>query len=128
MNTIISFPQNKSSLLERFGLYYLKLFKRIDRDHSVFDLTDDELSKRVRRITNKGIILSSLIGIACVIAFPLAWFAMHNWLQSFSYRINIQWWMFAIAGILAALIAFFTIGLQAVRAAVANPVKSLRTE
>jgi putative ABC transport system permease protein len=71
---------------------------------------------------------AKLIAIACVIAFPLAWFAMHSWLQSFSYRINIQWWMFAIAGILAALIAFCTIGFQAVRAAVANPVKSLRTE
>jgi len=71
---------------------------------------------------------AKLIAIACVIAFPLAWFAMHTWLQSFSYRINIQWWMFAIAGILAALIAFCTIGFQAVRAAVANPVKSLRTE
>ncbi len=71
---------------------------------------------------------AKLIAIACVIAFPLAWFAMHSWLQSFSYRINIEWWMFAIAGILASLIAFFTIGFQAIKAAVANPVKSLRTE
>ncbi len=71
---------------------------------------------------------AKLIAIACIIAFPLAWFAMHSWLQSFSYRINIEWWMFTIAGILASLIAFFTIGFQAIRAAIANPVKSLRTE
>jgi len=69
-----------------------------------------------------------LVLIAAVIAFPVAWYAMHNWLQDFAYRINIPWWVFIAAGILAALIAFATISIQAVKAAVANPVKSLRTE
>jgi putative ABC transport system permease protein len=53
---------------------------------------------------------------------------MHQWLLDFAYRINIEWWVFALAGILAAAIALTTIGLQAIRAALANPVKSLRSE
>ncbi|MEJ7589634.1 MAG: FtsX-like permease family protein, partial [Ferruginibacter sp.] len=69
-----------------------------------------------------------LIIIACIIAFPLALYAMHGWLQSFAYRISIQWWMFAVAGSIAILIAMFTVGFQAIKAAIANPVTSLRSE
>ncbi|HEX4372787.1 MAG TPA: ABC transporter permease [Puia sp.] len=69
-----------------------------------------------------------LIFISFVIASPLAWFVMNNWLQNFAYRINISWWIFALAGILAVMVAFVTISFQAIKAAVANPVKSLRTE
>jgi putative ABC transport system permease protein len=69
-----------------------------------------------------------LVMIACVIAFPVAWWAMSSWLQSFAYRINMHWWMFAVAGVLSLLIAIVTVGVQAVKAAIANPVKSLRTE
>lgn len=69
-----------------------------------------------------------LVLIAAIIAFPVAWYAMHNWLQDFAYRINIPWWLFIVAGILAALIAFVTISFQAIKAAVSNPVKNLRTE
>jgi putative ABC transport system permease protein len=53
---------------------------------------------------------------------------MHNWLQDFAYRINISWWVFAVSGVFAVLIALGTISFQAIRAAMANPVKSLRTE
>jgi len=63
-----------------------------------------------------------------VIAIPVAWFAMNKWLQDFAYRISIKWWMFALAGFLALLIALFTVSFQAIKAAIANPVKSLRTE
>ena len=70
----------------------------------------------------------TLVLIAFVIAVPVTWFIMHNWLQDFAYRISIQIWVFAIAGVLAILIALLTIGIQALKAAVANPVKSLRTE
>jgi putative ABC transport system permease protein len=70
----------------------------------------------------------SLVGIAALIAFPVAWYAMHKWLQDFAYRINIPWWIFIIAGITAAVVAFFTVGLQAAKAATSNPVKNLRTE
>jgi putative ABC transport system permease protein len=69
-----------------------------------------------------------LVLIAAIISFPVAWYAMHNWLQDFAYRINIQWWVFVVAGILAALIALITVSFQAIKAALANPVKSLRTE
>ncbi len=69
-----------------------------------------------------------LVLIASIIAFPVAWWAMHKWLQSFAYRINISWWIFLIAGFAALLIALLTVSFQAIKAAVANPVKSLRTE
>ncbi|TSD66894.1 FtsX-like permease family protein [Inquilinus sp. KBS0705] len=69
-----------------------------------------------------------LVLIAVVIASPIAWYAMDKWLQDFAYRINIQWWVFALAGILAVVISLFTISLQSVKAALANPVKSLRSE
>jgi putative ABC transport system permease protein len=69
-----------------------------------------------------------LVLIAFVIALPLSWYAMHQWLEGFAYRIPIGWWIFAIAGLSAILIAFATISFQAIKAALANPVKSLRTE
>jgi putative ABC transport system permease protein len=69
-----------------------------------------------------------LIAISALIAFPVAWWGMNKWLQDFSYRISISWWTFIVAGLLALLIAWITISFQSIRAAVANPVKSLRTE
>lgn len=69
-----------------------------------------------------------LVGIAAVIAFAVAWYAMSKWLQDFAYRIGIPWWIFIAAGVVAALVALLTISFQAIRAANANPVKSLRTE
>ena len=69
-----------------------------------------------------------LVFVSCLVAFPVAWWAMHNWLQTYAYRIDISWWIFLIAGVLAILIALITVSFQAVKAALANPVKSLRTE
>jgi putative ABC transport system permease protein len=69
-----------------------------------------------------------LIIYAFVIASPLAWLVMHNWLQNFAYRINISWWIFLAAGLLATVIALVTISFQSIRAALSNPAKSLRTE
>jgi putative ABC transport system permease protein len=69
-----------------------------------------------------------LIAIAAGIAFPVAWWSMRNWLHDFAYRISLQWWVFLAAGVLAALVALITISVQAIRAALANPVKSLRSE
>ena len=71
MQNIINVPKAKPSRLERFGLFYLDLFKRLDTNHSVFDLTDAQITKRTKRITWKGIILSSIVGIVCV--FPTVW-------------------------------------------------------
>jgi putative ABC transport system permease protein len=71
---------------------------------------------------------AKLVLIASVIAFPLAWWAMNKWLQSFAYRIHISWWIFIVAGTTAIIIALLTVSFQAIKAAVANPVNSLRTE
>jgi putative ABC transport system permease protein len=69
-----------------------------------------------------------LVFVAAIIAFPIAWWAMDKWLRDFVYRITMEWWVFAVAMLLAMLIALLTISAQAIRAAIANPVESLRTE
>ena len=69
-----------------------------------------------------------LVGISCLIAFPVAWWALTNWLQNYQYRITINWMVFAAAGILAMLIALATVSFQAIKAAISNPVNSLRNE
>lgn len=83
-------------------------------------------------VTGLTIMLSvdfvKLVLIAFVIASPIAWWAMNKWLQDYSYRVNISWWMFVLAGILVIAIALFTISFQSIKAAIANPSKSLRSE
>lgn len=69
-----------------------------------------------------------LVLIASVLAIPVAWWMMNSWLNDFAYRTKIYWWVFVIAGVLALLVALLTVGLKALKAAIANPVKSLRTE
>ncbi|MGN6618029.1 MAG: FtsX-like permease family protein, partial [Ilyomonas sp.] len=69
-----------------------------------------------------------LVLLSAILAFPVAWYAMDNWLQSFAYRISIQWWIFIVAAVIALIIAFATISIQAIKAALSNPVKSLRSE
>ena len=69
-----------------------------------------------------------LVLIALVIAAPIAYYFMERWLEDFTYRIDIQWWVFALAGFFALVITFLTVGFQSVKSAIANPVKSLRTE
>ena len=69
-----------------------------------------------------------LVFIAAIVAFPVAWWVMNSWLQDFAYRINIEWWMFLLAGSIALAIALITVSFQAIKSSLANPVKSLRTE
>lgn len=69
-----------------------------------------------------------LVIISFIIAVPIAWWAMYSWLQDYSFRVSIQWWVFAMAGLLSVLIAVITVSYQAIKAAIANPVKSLRSE
>jgi putative ABC transport system permease protein len=69
-----------------------------------------------------------LVLMANGIAFPIAWWAISKWLQQYAYHIDIQWWFFAAAGVSACIIALLTISYQSIRAAIANPVKSLRAE
>ena len=80
----------------------------------------------IARLLSKDFL--KLVFIAILIAVPLAWWLMTKWLQEFSYRTGISWWMFALAGCIAMLIAMFTVSFQAMRAAIANPVKGLRSE
>ena len=83
-------------------------------------------------ITNIALLLSKdfvrLVVIALVIASPLAWYFMNRWLQSFAYRISIQWWVFLLAGTGAIFIALITTSFQAIKAAIANPIRNLRRE
>ena len=77
-------------------------------------------------LLSKDLLKPVLVGT--LIAMPVGYYAMNKWLQGFAYRIDFHWWMFAIAIVVAVSIALLTVGFQAVKAAIANPVKSLRTE
>ncbi|WP_128545435.1 ABC transporter permease [Larkinella soli] len=83
-------------------------------------------------ITSIAVLLSGdflkLVAVAIVIASPLAWWLMNQWLQDFAYKVDLDWWVFALAGLAATLIALATVSFQSIRAALANPVKSLRSE
>ena len=70
----------------------------------------------------------ALVVISIIIASPIAWYAMHLWLQGYSYRINVQWWVFVMAGMLSIIVSLITVSFQAIKSAIANPVKSLRSE
>jgi putative ABC transport system permease protein len=108
----------------------------------LFGLSAFAISQRVKEIGIRKVLgadVSSIVGllskdflklviVAAIIAFPVAWYAMNQWLQDFAYRIGVSWWVFIVAGIIATIIAFITIGSQAARAATTNPVKNLRTE
>jgi len=108
----------------------------------LFGLASYSAEKRIKEIGIRKVLgasVQNIVGmlskdflkrvfIATLIAWPLAWFAMHKWLQDFAYRIPMSWWIFFAAGILAIMIALVTISFQAIKAAIANPVKSLRTE
>ncbi|MEC3879933.1 ABC transporter permease [Parapedobacter sp. 10938] len=112
------------SCLGLFGLATLTAFQR----------TKEIGIRKVLGATVSGIVgllskdFVKLVCLAIVIASPIAWWAMNRWLEDFAYRIDIQWWMFAAAGVAAVLIALLTVSWQAIRAAVANPVDSLRDE
>ena len=69
-----------------------------------------------------------LVLIAIILAVPVGYFFMHKWLEEFAYKINISWWVFVIAGTAAIFITFITVSFQTIRAAIANPAKSLKTE
>ena len=69
-----------------------------------------------------------LVVLAIIIAMPLAWWIMNGWLTNFAYHVTVSWWLFALAALLSIAIALITISFQSIKAAIANPVKSLRTE
>ncbi|MEZ2335737.1 FtsX-like permease family protein [Mucilaginibacter sp. RCC_168] len=108
----------------------------------LFGLSAFTISQRVKEIGVRKVLGASipqivtelskdflrLVIIASVIALPVAWYAMSKWLLDFAFRISIQWWVFVMAGVVALVIAFVTISFQSIKAAMANPVKSLRSE
>jgi putative ABC transport system permease protein len=77
-------------------------------------------------LLSKDLLKPVLVGT--LIAMPVGYYTINKWLEGFAYRIDFHWWMFAIAIVVAVSIALLTVGFQAVKAAIANPVKSLRTE
>ena len=107
-----------------FGLVTYAAEQRI-KEIGVRKVLGASISEIVAMISKDFI---KLVLIAFVIAFPVAWWMMNKWLQSFAYRINISWWVFALAGVLTIAIALITVSFQAIKAAMANPVKSLRSE
>jgi putative ABC transport system permease protein len=114
-------------LISCMGLFGLASYSTIQRTREIG--IRKVFGASVTRIVN---MLSSeflkLVILSLLIACPLAWLIMNKWLQDFAYRIAISWWIFALAGAIAIAIAFATVAFQAVKAALANPVKSLRSE
>lgn len=107
-----------------FGLATLTVVRRT-REIGIRKVLGASVGSVVRLLSKEFLVL---VFIASIIAFPLGWWAMNKWLQDFAYRIHIAWWVFPVAGIAALIIALLTVSFQAIKAALANPVKSLRTE
>lgn len=112
------------SCLGLFGLVTLTAFQRT-KEIGIRKVLGASVSGIVTMLSKDFI---KLVLIAMIIASPIAWWAMNQWLKDFAYRIEIQWWMFAAAGLVTVGIALLTVAAQAIRAAVANPVDSLRDE
>jgi len=112
------------SCMGLFGLATLTVVRRT-REIGIRKVLGASVNSVVRLLSKEFLVL---VIIAALIAFPLGWWAMNKWLQDFAYRIHIEWWVFPVAGIAALLIALLTVSFQAIKAALANPVKSLRTE
>ena len=125
----------------KFFLYF-SILSLIIACLGLFGLTAFTVQQRIKEIGIRKVLGASvsnitamlstdflkLVFVSAIIAVPIAWYVMNNWLQDFAYRTTISWWMFTIADAAALLIALITVSVQAIKAAVANPVKSLRTE
>jgi len=114
-------------LISCLGLYGLIAFTTVQRtkEIGIRKVLGASAASIVRLLTTDFL---QLVLLATLIAWPLAGWAMHRWLQDFAYHTNISWWIFALAGLMAVTIALFTVSFQAIKAAVANPVKSLQSE
>lgn len=107
-----------------FGLAHLATHQRV-KEIGVRKVLGASVAQIVSLFTTSFL---KLVVVAIIIAVPTAWIVINKWLENFAYRIEIRWWMFALAGLIAIIIAIVTVSTQAIKAAVGNPVKSLRTE
>ncbi|MEP6673696.1 MAG: ABC transporter permease [Ferruginibacter sp.] len=116
-----------SIIIAALGLFGLSAFSTAQRtkEIGVRKVLGAKVSQVILMLSKE---FMYMVLIAFVIAVPVTWFAMHRWLEEFAYRINISWITFILSGCIAMLIAFITVGFQALKAAVANPVRSLRSE
>ncbi|MBS1666248.1 MAG: ABC transporter permease [Bacteroidetes bacterium] len=112
------------SCIGLFGLAVLTAFQRT-KEIGIRKVLGASVAGIVQLLSKEYLVL---VIIAIFIATPISWWAMHKWLEGFAYRIQIEWWMFVLAGIMGILVALLTVGFYALRVAKANPVKSLRTE
>lgn len=124
---IISYASALSILISCLGLFGLTTLSTVRRTKEIgIRKTLGASAGGITLLVLKDFV--KLIIAAFVISIPFAWYSAHQWLENFAYRINIGWWIFGIAGFATVLIALLTISLQAIKAAITNPVKSLRTE
>jgi putative ABC transport system permease protein len=107
-----------------FGLVTFTAEQRV-KEIGIRKVLGASISNIVSLLTKELILL---VIVATVIAAPVAWYAMNKWLQSFAYKVNLHWWVFIAAGFVAVLIAFITVSIRSVKAAMANPAKSLKTD
>jgi putative ABC transport system permease protein len=122
--TIFSFIAIFIACLGLFGLSAFTITQRV-KEIGVRKVLGASIPQIVTELSKDFL---KLVVIASVIALPVAWYAMNKWLLDFAFRISIQWWVFVMAGVIAVIIAFITISFQSIKAASANPVKSLRSE
>lgn len=127
MRSVLSAFTFLSVLVACLGLFGLASFsiKQRFKEIGIRKVLGSSTSAIVQLISKDFL---KLVIISFVIAAPIAWYGMNKWLQDYAYKINISWWVFALAGGMALIIAFSTVAFQAIKAANANPVKSLRTE
>ncbi len=116
-----------SILIACLGLFGLAAFnaQKRTKEIGIRKVLGASIGQITYRLTTDFV---KLVGVAILISLPLGWFAMNKWLQDFSYRIEISWWVLALSGLLALIIAILTVSYQSIKAAVVNPVKSIQTE
>ncbi len=121
---VVALLTNFISCLGMFGLISFMAKRRI-KEIGIRKVLGAGVLKIIVLLSKDYIIL---VGIAAIIAFPIAWYVMNAWLADFAYSISLHWWMFALSGFIALLITSFTVGIQAVKSATANPVSSLKMD
>jgi len=126
-STIVKIASTLSVLIACLGLFGLATLTvaRRTKEIGIRKVLGANVGQIINLVSKEFIVL---VIAAAIIAFPVAWWAMNNWLSGFAYRTGISWWVFALAGVISVLIALLTVSAQAIKVAVANPVKSLRTE